>query len=210
MGQPVAAGKPGMSLGDAAGWEMPSRRAGTSGTPGRASEAFSLLKQQSNILEASHGRSAFLPWLCPTWHSHEKLQTTWHPAGTAQRERRALPGLEKAQISLWSVCPCLHAHGQPSLGQHLALSSSGSTCQTPWARVGCFPCRQQCAGNTHPWKSSLAGSWDGNIPEKWLLTKAASLSPKPAWRAREGALPSPPIISLCVGLCRRSVCGSPQ
>lgn len=110
--------------------------------PGEGCEAFSLLKQQRNILEASHGRSAFLPWLCPTWHSHEKLQTTWHPAGTAQRERRALPGLETVQISLWSVCPAF----MPMVS-------------LPWASI--WPCPPRAACVRHPGQG-LAASHVGN------------------------------------------------
>lgn len=40
VGQPLSMGKPGMSLGDATGWEMPSHRAGTPVNPERAPRLF--------------------------------------------------------------------------------------------------------------------------------------------------------------------------
>ena len=101
MGQPVAAGKPGMSLGDAAGWGMPSCQAGTPATPGRALRLFL----------SSNSRETSSKPLAGHLHSHPGSV----PPGTAM-ESPELPGILLERHS---------GSGEPSLGSKRCGSVRG-------------------------------------------------------------------------------------
>lgn len=186
-----------MSPGDAAGREVPSRGAGTPAAPGRAQTAEKRPRSPSWVIclptlgsvpTRTAVESSELPGVPLEWHNGSREPSLGSKRCGSVRGPSVLPALPRwAEGSLLPrvsiPCPCQPLSATPGiLGKGWRLPT--------WATM-----RGQHPSLEKPLRQ---GPWDGNTSGKRLLIKKMSLSPKAAWRAFA------PIVSLCVGLRRRS------
>lgn len=138
VGEPVAAGKSGMSFGDTVGWEKPSGQVGIPTTPGRAPRYFLSSNSKETWSKPLAGDLHSHPGSVPTGMAMESSElpgilVEWHTGN-------GKPSLGLKQCR--SVCgpSALHAstglRDPSSPGPVFAPSSMGSV----W--IGCFPRRR--------------------------------------------------------------------
>ena len=118
VGQPVAAGKPGMSSGDAAGWEMPSCWAGTPATLGRALRLFLSSDSREMSLKLLRGNLCSHPGSVPPGMAMESFEQPGIPL--EQHSGNSKPSLGSEQcgsvrdLSILPSHPCWAEGSLPS------------------------------------------------------------------------------------------------